>query len=452
MTDRFMLPGVGPPAHVRFPGIAKAALDNGLRCGPSSSPAVPVVSVTLVVDTGTASDPADRPGSTGLVADLLDEGAGSRNAIELSDALARIGSHLEIDTAPDATTLSLTTLARFLPRAMDLLADIMTRPHLSVPDLDRVRELRVNRLRQMRRMPGAAGDRALLAALFGSHPYGHGAFGTTRSLEAITADEARAFWSNSFGPARTTLVDRRRRHDRGGARRRAGGVRPLVRRRTGARDSAAAVGARRRPGASGEPAGVTPVRLARRPCGPAAAHAGLPPARDHERDSGRAVHEPDQSQASRGDGCDLRRAHVIRLPARPAAALPATPASMPARRRRPSSKSWPSAGPFDRPGSVGADELGRAKASLTRGYVKHFETAGQLARAAAQIVSFDLDEDEYDRFVPRIDAVTEADIASTAQAFLHPDDSAIVVVGDAARCQKELASLDRPVDLYEPEF
>ena len=78
----------------------------------------------------------------------------------------------------------------------------------------------------------------------------------------------------------------------------------------------------------------------------------------------------------------------------------------------------------------------RAKASLTRGYVKHFETAGQLARAAAQIASFDLDEDEYDRFVPRIDAVTEADIASTARAFLHPDESAIVVVGDAARCQQ----------------
>ena len=182
---------------------------------------MPVVSLTLVLDTGTANDPTDRPGLTGLVADLLDEGAGTRNAIELSDALARIGSHLEIDTAPDATTLNLTTLTRFMPRALDLLADILTRPHLSEHDLERVRELRVNRLRQMRRMPGAAGDRALLAALFGSHPYGHGAFGTTRALEAIDRRRGTRVLVGRIRPAANDADRRRRRHpgvvSRGGA-------------------------------------------------------------------------------------------------------------------------------------------------------------------------------------------------------------------------------------------
>jgi predicted Zn-dependent peptidase len=102
--------------------------------------------------------------------------------------------------------------------------------------------------------------------------------------------------------------------------------------------------------------------------------------------------------------------------------------------------------------AVGAEELTRAKASLTRGYVKHFETAGQLARAAAQIASFELDEDEFDRFVPRIEAVAEADVAATAREFLHPGDAAIVVVGDADRCAKELETLNRPIDVFEPEF
>ena len=451
MTDRFMLPGVGPPAHVRFPGIAKAALDNGLRVWTIVHPAVPVVSLTLVLDTGTANDPADRPGLTGLVADLLDEGAGSRNAIELSDALARIGSHLEIDTAPDATTLSLTTLARFLPRAMDLLADIMTRPHLSVPDLDRVRELRVNRLRQMRRMPGAAGDRALLAALFGSHPYGHGAFGTTRSLEAITADETRAFWSNSFGPARTTLVI-------------AGDV------TTEEALDAARVAFAHWSGATPAPAIPPPpsapvggrVRLVNRPGSPQSdlrvGHAG-PPRRTPVYHPLVTMNAILGGQFTSRINRKLREAMGVTYGARTSFDFRATGGSFACDASVDAGATAPAiveilaeCRVIRSLGSVGADELGRAKASLTRGYVKHFETAGQLARAAAQIVSFELDEDEYDRFVPRIDAVTEADIVSTAQAFLHPDDSAIVVVGDAARCQKELASLDRPVDLYEPEF
>jgi zinc protease len=102
--------------------------------------------------------------------------------------------------------------------------------------------------------------------------------------------------------------------------------------------------------------------------------------------------------------------------------------------------------------AVGSEELSRAKASLTRGYVKHFETAGQLARAAAQIASFELDEDEFDRFVPRIEAVSDTDIVATARAFLHPDEAAIVVVGDAERCGKELESLNRSIAVFEPEF
>ena len=31
MSDRFILPGAGPLAHVRFPGIAKDTIANGLE-------------------------------------------------------------------------------------------------------------------------------------------------------------------------------------------------------------------------------------------------------------------------------------------------------------------------------------------------------------------------------------------------------------------------------------
>ena len=101
---------------------------------------------------------------------------------------------------------------------------------------------------------------------------------------------------------------------------------------------------------------------------------------------------------------------------------------------------------------VAPEELARAKASLTRGYVRNFETAGHLARAAVQLSTYDLDEVEFDRFVPRVDAVTESDIATTAREFLHPDVAAIVVVGDAERVRAELESLGRPVRIFEPEF
>ena len=451
MSDRFILPGAGPLAHVRFPGIAKDTIGNGLAVWTIVHPAVPVVSLMLVLDTGTASDPAERPGLTGLVADLLDEGAGSRNAIELSDALARIGSHLEIDTAPDATTIGLTTLARFLSQAMDLVADILTRPHLAEADLARVRELRINRLRQMRRLPGAAGDRALLAAIFGPHPYGHGAFGTTRALEAITADEARAFWSAAFGPRRTTLIvagDLAHQETVGMARASFGHW------------SGGVAGVPVPPPAPPPVAGR--VLIVNRPGSPQsdlrAGHAG-PPRRTPAYHPLVALNAILGGQFTSRINRKLREAMGVTYGARTsfdfrmAGGSFACDASVDAAATTAAIVEILKECEMIRAAdAVGAEELSRAKASLTRGYVKHFETAGQLARAAAQIVSFDLDEDEFDQFVPRIEAVGEPDIVATAREFLHPDDAAIVVVGDADQCGKELESLNRPIGVYEPEF
>lgn len=451
MSDRFILPGAGPLAHVRFPGIAKQSLENGLDVWTIVQPAVPVVSLVLILDTGTGSDPTDRPGITGLVADLLDEGAGSRNAIELSDALARIGSHIDIDTAPDATTIALTTLSRFLPHAMELLADIVTRPHLAEADLARVRDLRINRLRQMRRLPGAAGDRALLAAIFGPHPYGHGAFGTTRALEAITVDEARAFWSTAFGPGRTTLVV---------AGDLAGHEAIDVARKSFGHWSGGAARVPVPPPAAPPVAGR--VLIVNRPGSPQSdlrvGHAG-PPRRTPAYHPLVTLNAILGGQFTSRINRKLREAMGVTYGARTsfdfrvAGGSFACDASVDAAATASAIVEILKECQMMRASdAVGSEELSRAKASLTRGYVKHFETAGQLARAAAQIASFELDEDEFDQFVPRIEAVSDTDIVATARAFLHPDDAAIVVVGDAERCGKELESLNRPIGVFEPEF
>jgi zinc protease len=451
VSDRFQIPSVGPSALVRFPRIARRSLDNGLRVWSIADTAVPVVSVVLVLDIGTAADPTDRPGLAGLVTDLVDEGAGSRNAIEFADALARIGSHLDIETGPDATTIGLTTLTKFLPRAMELLADAAMRPHLAGSDLDRVRELRLNRLRQMRRLPGTAGDRALLAAVFGSHPYGHGSFGTTPSLQAITVDEARAFWTSAFGPDRATLIV-------------AGDI--------VAGDAVAAAQSSFADWSGDHPRTPTPnpaataaaghVLIVNRPGSPQSdlrvGHLGPPRSTE-------AFHRLVTLNALLGGqftsriNKKLREAMGVTYGARSSFDFRGAggdfvcDASVDAAATTPAVvEILAECQALRTDDAVQSEELARAKASLTRGYVRNFETAGQLARAAVQLSTYDLDEGEFDRFVPRVDAVTESDISTTAREFLHPDEAAIVVVGDAERVQAELESLGRPIRIFEPEF
>jgi predicted Zn-dependent peptidase len=101
---------------------------------------------------------------------------------------------------------------------------------------------------------------------------------------------------------------------------------------------------------------------------------------------------------------------------------------------------------------VPAPELEAAKASLTRGYVRNFEIAGQLARAAVQLATYGLPDHTFDRFVPGVEAVSGADVHDAARDFVRPADATIVVVGDASTCRLQLATLGREVELAKPEF
>ena len=49
-------------------------------------------------------------------------------------------------------------------------------------EFERVRQLRANRLRQLRDIPSANADRAFATALYGAHPYGHLPIGTAEAL------------------------------------------------------------------------------------------------------------------------------------------------------------------------------------------------------------------------------------------------------------------------------
>jgi predicted Zn-dependent peptidase len=103
-------------------------------------------------------------------------------------------------------------------------------------------------------------------------------------------------------------------------------------------------------------------------------------------------------------------------------------------------------------GAISPAELEDARAALTRGYVRYFETAAQLARAMAELAAHGLPDDTYDRFVPEIGRLTPADLARAAATALRPDETSLVVTGDLEKIGDQLLALDRPLLEVVPEF
>ena len=77
-----------------------------------------------------------------------------------------------------------------------------------------------------------------------------------------------------------------------------------------------------------------------------------------------------------------------------------------------------------------AEEVELARASLTRGFPRSFETSEQVVRAVAQLALYDLPDDSFEQFVPRVNAVADSEVTRVARTYLQPPDMITVIVGD----------------------
>ena len=443
-------PVVGTATPVRFPDITRDALASGLRVWSLPWRSVPVVTIALLLERGSAQDPADRPGLAGLTADLVDEGAAGRDAVALAEAFASLGTHLEVDVGQDATLLWCTTLARHLEPALALLADVALRPHLADDDLLRIRELRLSRLQQLKTSASAVAERAFLEGVFGSHPYGHGTLGTSQMLRSVSVGEVRRCYERLFVAGQATLIV------------------------AGDRSADTVVDAARaafgdwrsgRPDVTGEisaPAATGPqLVLVDRPGAPQSelriGHLG-PPRRSAVYPALVTLNAALGGQFTSRINRQLRETKGYTYGARTGFDFRRTCSTFACDTSVQSDATVEAIGDVleefaavrgGRP--ISGDELGYARDSLTRGYVRHFETAAHLVRAAVELAKYGLPDDTFDRFVPDVAALTEADVLAAARASIRPDACVTVVVGDAARCRDGLARFGSIVETM-PEF
>jgi predicted Zn-dependent peptidase len=138
---------------------------------------------------------------------MLDEGAGSRSALEIADEAELLGAALTTGSSSDASAVRINAPVAQLAGALSLLADVALRPSFPQEDLDRVRQQLITSLIQARDDPRSIADMAFARLVFGrSHRYGNLQIGTEPTIKAITRQDLEAFHKAFYQPANATLV------------------------------------------------------------------------------------------------------------------------------------------------------------------------------------------------------------------------------------------------------
>ena len=184
-----------------------ATLPNGLTLILSERRGVPIVAANLVLRTGSDANPGRKPGLANFVAAMLDEGAGTRDALQIADEVARLGGSLTTGSSMDATTVSARSLAKNFPAMLDLIADVTLRPSFPAAEVERQRASRLAQLVQQRENPAQLAGQITAAALYGDeHPYGYTEIGTEGAVKGMSRDDMQQFWRQNFVPNNAALV------------------------------------------------------------------------------------------------------------------------------------------------------------------------------------------------------------------------------------------------------
>ena len=455
-VDRSAAPPLGPVPSFTFPGIERHVLANGLKVRTVEHTSAPVVTMAVEIEGGSGADPAARLGLASLVADMVDEGTGSLSAIDVSDALSRIGGDYDVDTGPDAIGFSLTTLSRFVDRGADLFAGLLTRPSMRESDFTRIRQLRIDRLRQIKDIASAVAERAFLRLLYDGHPYGHLPIGNDAALRALSLETVATLHARTFTPSRATLViGGAMSHDEllavaadsfGGWLAPAQGEHPTaaseVEPATRAHTALAVVP---REGAAQSELRIGHLSVGR---GTPDYHALLVMnavlgGQFVSRVNLKLREEKGYTYGAR-TGFDWRRGatpFALQASVHTAATADAVRDSLAEldgiRGGRP----------------VTDQELSLARASLTKGYARNFETAQQVTRSVAQLALYRLPDTYFAEFVPKVNGITAADVTRVAGQYLDPARTTTLIVGDhsvIADSLRELGLGDPRVMPLEP--
>jgi predicted Zn-dependent peptidase len=361
----------------------------------------------------------------------------------MHEALARLGAQFDTDIGSDAALVSITTLERFAERGITLLADIVARPSLTEADFIRVQQLRLHRLTQLRDIPGAVADRTFLRLLYGAHPYGHTPAGSEKAVASLTVADVRRFHRMAIRPGTATLV--------------AVGNCDHARVEALAAEAFAGWGDVDEDGsAPGERAAVVPSTSSRLAVVP---RPGAPQSELRIGHVAASRSTPDYHALVAGNmvlggqfvsrvNLNLREDKGFTYGARTSFDFRRMPGPFSlqvsvqtAATARAIVESLGEITAIRGTRPITQDELTLGIASLTRGYARNFETADQVARAATQLSLYELPDDYFAQFVPRLEAVTPEEVTRVTDAHIRPERLVTLVVGDLDVIGADLPSL-----------
>lgn len=187
-------------------GLFQTTAPNGLTILSEEMSGVRSAAVGVWVRSASAHEARPQMGAAHLLEHLVFKGTERRSARQLAVELEARGGSLDAYTGRDHTNFQAHILDADLPRAVDVLTDLVRRPLLRQSDLDLERNVVLEEINMVDDTPDDLIFDLHARALYPDHPYGYAILGTRETVTALSAESLRALHGRGYYPGNVVVA------------------------------------------------------------------------------------------------------------------------------------------------------------------------------------------------------------------------------------------------------
>ena len=181
-------------------GVYKDVLPNGLVVLSEPMEHVHSVSVGIWLRTGSRREPTDLNGISHFIEHMVFKGTRRRTAEDIAREVDRVGGMLDAFTAKEMVCFNTRVLDEHLPKAFDVLADIVLEPKFAEEDIAREQSVVLEEIRMTQDNPEDLVHELFTQNFWKPHALGKPILGTPETVSSFSRGTLQAWFGQWYTP------------------------------------------------------------------------------------------------------------------------------------------------------------------------------------------------------------------------------------------------------------
>jgi len=186
--------------------VQNTRLANGLTILTERMPGLRSVSIGIWLRRGSRHEAQHLNGISHFIEHALFKGTRRRSARDIAIESDRLGGHLDAYTTHELTGFALKVVDTELPRAFDLLADLVANPRFAEDDLEREQKVIIEEMKMIEDTPEELLSELFNSAYFPEHPLGRPIEGTEQTISSFNQKATSQFHLENYSPRNLVIA------------------------------------------------------------------------------------------------------------------------------------------------------------------------------------------------------------------------------------------------------